>query len=175
MKITSKIISSFIKELKKLFEGEIESVFYDTTFRKNNLPNFTMPLIVLKFTPTTDTAALLNGITQLAYEFSISVYCYEPNPELSDDQDYSVEEQDIFDKVRQHFSSKIFLTTGMQDIVENYSFTYTFQDISNAEKIIEEMDNIIGYTFNYKGTCFDNTTISEKLSEVTCLYVKHIL
>jgi len=174
MKITSIVKKALLLELKKMFENQPVTVIYNTNLQKNNNPIYTLPLVIFGAKISNDTKRMPNGITELNLDFSISVYTYEPNPELTDDNDYSLSLEDIFDEIRQYFSLKQFQTSEIKDIINNYSFNYVLNDIVDADPIENDEVNLIGYKLNYSGLFYDISTISEPLSNSTLLNVIQI-
>ena len=159
MTITSKIKQAIYKELIALFDGQTAYIMYKNKFDKGNV-NFTLPLILIECFLSSDSTVNLGGLTNTHVDFNLHCYTEELNSELSPDNDYSIETEDVFDIVRQHFTSKIFISKEMQSAIDNYSFNFILQSIDNNN----EFADAIGCTIRYSGSAHDNTTLIDKPS-----------
>ena len=135
------IIIGLQKEMKAFWLSTNGNVILNTELHDDFEANF--PLCIIDIDSAPDSAYLPGGATRMEWNFSLSVYCFEPNAYNSDDGGYSANLLHIIDDLRALFKKEIWMTAEMQDLLTNYGFRVTYMgdlaapSLTIADKVVK--------------------------------------
>jgi hypothetical protein len=163
------VTQAIIDELQFLFDSNKITVLYLNNLRNKNFASYGMPLIILKRVQSPGFQQKIGGAMSEEWNFSISVYDYEPNEELQPDDGYSTGLMEIVKKVADHFAYGTWLAQSFQDLYDNYSFRMILTGgISDAQILESDTGGICtGFEINYETVAYNTDTCFTKFSDKT--------
>jgi len=160
-----------INELFNAFNAEIQAllavqtdimlqsatILDDTQFDEDNMPAYTLPLIVLSINTSNDDGQFIGGYAKNEYQILIKIYNYQPNADLGEMQGYSISLLEIVDIFRRHFEGYIYLTDVYNNYISNYNFKMNLSSIDKAEKLKRDNGIVPGYILDFSSISIDNS------------------
>ena len=160
-----------INELFNAFNAEIQAllalqmdvslqsatIIDDTQFDEDNMPAYTLPLIIISINTSSDDGQFIGGFGKNEYQILLKIYNYQPNSDNSEGEGYSTSLLEIVDIFRGHFLGYIFLTDLFKNYISNYNFTYMLSSINKDEKLKSAQGIITGYILDFTTISIDNT------------------
>ena len=167
------ILDGVIKESRELLKDTGGTVILKTNYRSTNLTTYGMPLLLLDLVDAGDTGQYAGGVTHADWMFAFNSYNYEPDSYSDDTTKYSTGLLKIIDDIRQHFSKGIWLTHGMNDILNKFCFKYTLSGILPADALDQD-GLIMGYRIVFDSIAIDNSTNAVQVSKSVLQYVEQL-
>lgn len=154
------IIEAMSKELQELFAETGCTVVRDTQFRIDQMPIYTVPVIILTVNNSPDEFQYCGGVSAVNLDWNIRAFFYDLNSMLDDDQGFSSDAYNIIDQIRKYIALGSWVTTEMQNLLINYGFKLTLNG-SIKETFLQNEGGIIpGYSLTYNSVAIDTETDS---------------
>ena len=146
------------------------TIIFKTDFKNDNLPTYSMPLILIDLVDAPDSGQSIGGATIMEWLFSLNSYNYMPNAENSIDNGYSTDLIKVVDDIRRYFTVGVWQTAEMTNIENNYGFKFSLSGIMAADQI--DADGLVlGYKINFISISIDMDTFDmpQSISAVTVI------
>ena len=153
----SDLITALSNELKSFFSDVNGSIIFDTGLGQDISASLPLCIFCLD---TADESAHVSGqgATRMDYEITFSIYPWEPNSYLSDDNGYSASLADIVDNLRSFLEIGNWQTDEMKALLTNYGFRMEYQGTSKADALSMAEGLCLGFKHRFSSIAFDNST-----------------
>lgn len=166
------IAQSIIDECKAFIQEDPDflgaTVIFHTDFDFNNVPSYTMPLIIIEVNDAPESGQFIGGVQHIDWIINLNVYNFEPSP-TEDDSNFSTGLLIVMDKIRNHFLNEMPLAQSFIDMIDNYGFNYVLSGIQEAPEL--EKDNVLlmGKRIGFDSIGIDTDT--NQYIDVICEYI----